>query len=253
MKPRTVAWTLFLSAAAALALLLGMSVARGRQRNAMLAREQTRHQVLLALQGENARLKALQPSAAELARLEAVKQESERLQQELTRAKPVEPAESKNTPYGLGETLAARDWSYSGRLDPKSTLESVLWAASRGELDPLAGLLGFTPDVRERADALFAQLPLVSQQEYGSPERVLATLIAGSFPKDASAMTVLGGGEWPDAAAAAISARVDHSDGISRINVYQLQHVQDGWQLVVPEEVLSGYMSTVAGPPAPSP
>jgi hypothetical protein len=143
--------------------------------------------------------------------------------------------------------IQASDWAFAGNETPGAAIESVLWAASRGDVDRLAGLLGFSPDVRAQADAMYSRLPSASQQEYGSAERVVATLLAGSFPKDASAMTLLADKQYDQDAA--ISMSVEHSEGQSKTNIFRFHRAPGGWQLLVPSSVMSDYEKTLMGDP----
>jgi hypothetical protein len=131
-----------------------------------------------------------------------------------------------------------------------AAFESVLWAASHGEVDRLAGLLDFGAEAHSTADALFEQLPAVAQGEYGSAQKVIATLVAGNFPKDASAMTLLRGSESKQDAQ--LTLRLDHGDGTSTTNIYRFQQAEDGWKLLVPASVMAGYQRALVGEPSAS-
>lgn len=145
--------------------------------------------------------------------------------------------------------IPAADWAYAGRASPVSTFESVLWAASHGDVDRLAGLLDFSAEARAGAEAIFERLPPAARQQYGSADRVIATLLAGGFPKDASAMTMIADSQGEKAAA--LTIRVDHSEGQFHQNVYQFSRASEGWQLVVPADVMADYERILAdGPPS---
>jgi hypothetical protein len=150
---------------------------------------------------------------------------------------------------GRGE-LAARNWRIEGNATPRAALVSVLWAASRGDVDQLASLLGFSPEVRTQAEAMFGRLPAAAQLEYGGPEKVVATLLSGSFPRDAATASIVESDESGDEAS--IDLRVGRADGQSRTNTFGLDHGANGWHLLVPASVLSGYEKILQGePPAP--
>jgi hypothetical protein len=114
----------------------------------------------------------------------------------------------------------------------------------------LAALLGFAPEVREQVDAMFARLPEASQKEFGSAENVIATMLAGSFPKDASSVNILADHQWGEDAGIAMA--VDRSAGGSRVNQYRLHHTPDGWQLMVPASVVAGYEQTLMADAQPA-
>jgi len=217
------------------ALRLGVA----RAENAELRRSEEERRRLLASQLTSAQRELLERRQAEMAALR------------LRLAALQRRADTENTSESEGKTahasVPAAAWIYAGRDNPRAAFESVLWAASRGEVDPLVGLLGYTPEMRARADALFAQLPAPSQQEYGSPGKVIATLLAGSFPKDASSMTALG--ESDAGNGAALLMRVERSGGQAKSTLFQFHRAADGWQLMVPPGVMANLEKTLTGVP----
>jgi hypothetical protein len=240
-------WLLFAAAAIALSAVVASREFRARRQADELAAERQRHAELSRLLNENQGLKAQQLSGLERKRLELRHAEADSLRSrlvELQTRSAGEPAGAPAAADGI-QNVPAADWVYAGREDPKATFESVLWAASGGDVEHLAELLGFAQNVRGQADAFFAQLPAASQEEFGSPERVVATLLAGGFPKDAAYLTVLQDHASDQDAYALVT--VGHSDGQPRTNVYQFHRDADGWRLMVPASVLSGYQSILVG------
>jgi hypothetical protein len=71
--------------------------------------------------------------------------------------------------------------SASGHMAP--AIESRLYFT--GDIDRLAGLMGFAAVVQAESDTMFSQLLATSQGKYGSAETVVAKLVAGTFPNDA--------------------------------------------------------------------
>jgi hypothetical protein len=207
-----------------------------------LARERLQHASLAKAQNENGRLRAAQLTAEEQRQLEG-----EHLRAQELRARLVALQRSGTTGPEPGDNggAPAAEWRYSGNATPKETMISILWAASRGDIDNLAGLIGFAPDVRARVEALFESLPPQARREYGTPEKVVATLISGTFPKDASGAAFADAAE--DAAEASIDMRVSRADGQSRSNEYRLDHAAAGWRLLVPVEVVAGYEKILQG------
>jgi hypothetical protein len=206
---------------------------------------------LLRLRGENRRLKSEGVSNSERRRLELAHVEAEGLRARIASLQARESLWASTTvPLGYDpDTVSAREWVYAGRATPRAAIESVLWSAERGDVEQLTSLLGFSEANRERVDALFSRLPPAMQQEYGSAERVVATLMAGSFPKDASAMTIVGDDQGTEDSS--VSMRVDHADGQVRTNVFSFHRTDAGWQLLVPESVLNGYETILRGNPNP--
>ncbi len=245
MRSSLRAWILPISAA----LVVAIIVVRNRQdaavRSGALERARSQSLKLSALREENRLLESHRLSADERSQLEEKHAEADAL-----RARLAELQREAAAPRPAEDTIPAGEWANSGRETPRAAILSVLWAASRGDVDSLAGLVGFAPDVRAQADALFARLPPTSQQEYGSPEKVVATLLAGNFPKDASAVAIFADRQWGQDAA--IAMQVDRSDGNARINQFQFHHGPEGWQLLVPASVMSGYEKILLGDPQPA-
>jgi hypothetical protein len=247
---------LLLIAAAA----VGGAIEHGRREAAReasaLAAARRQNMAVLRLREENQRLEAARISPVERSRLEDDHSEAQAARARLLELRhEIDAAEGGSDPGASRVPVPVEAWSYAGRDSPRAALKSVLWAASHADVDTLASLLGFSPEVRKRAEALYAQLPTDTQQEYGSPERVVATLLAGSFPKDASAMSLLS--ETNSATAAVVVMRMDRSDGASRTNGFLLHPAQDGWRLMVPSSVMADYQRILTGgaqtPESPAP
>jgi hypothetical protein len=230
------------AAAAAIVAIDGMTRAAAR-RSAVLRFEQRERLDGLGLEEENARLRSTQISDEERVRLIASRAEADSLRKRIAELQRAGREGGENVDRSV---IEVRDWAYRGRSNPKATIESVLWAASHGDVDRLAPLLGFAPETRPDADAMFARLPEASKQEYGSPEKVVATLLAGSFPANANSMKLFDEAQVGDQDAA-IPITVSHSDGTSRTNVFRFHKAADGWQLLVPATVMQSYASTLQG------
>jgi hypothetical protein len=240
---RYLVWLLPLSAAAAAFVVIGGMQRAAARQSAELRFEQRKRLEGLGLQKENDRLRSAQISDEERDRLMASRAEAESLRKRIAE---LLRADGDNEMKADRSTVDARDWTYRGCSSPRATIESVLWAASHGDVERLSALLGFAPETRPDADAMFARLPAASQQEYGSPEKVVATLLAGSFPNDADSMKLFDEAQFGDNDAA-IPMTVSHSDGKSRTNVFRFHRSADGWRLMVPASVMQSYASTLQG------
>jgi hypothetical protein len=240
------AWALLTATTIATSILVVRAVRNATEKEAALEHEKAHSIERNRLLDEHRRLSAGQLSEAERGQLQFKRAELAGLKGRLLTLELRAAGDDRDEDDpGAPETLPSVDWIYAGRATPRAVMQSVLWSASRGDVDHLAELLAFTDDVRTKADAIFSGLPPASQREYGSPERVVATLLAGSFPKTATAMTIVG-----DRAAdreAEIEMRVDHSSGGPRTNSFDLRRSEDGWRLIVPASVIEGYEKTVAG------
>jgi hypothetical protein len=248
VKPNRLAWILPVAAAVTLTAFAALNHGRAARQSIALADARRQNLELHSLENERRHLESAQLSTDDLKELEAAHAEADALWARLA-ALQREAAQRKQADAEPSR-LSAKDWVYAGSVTPRAAIESVLWAASRGDVDHLANLIGFSPGVREQADAMFSRLPTASQQEYGSPEKVVATLLAGSFPKDASAVTILVDNQWDQDAALAMS--VEHSNGHERTNQFTFHHAPDGWQLMVPASVMAGYDKILQGDTQPT-
>jgi hypothetical protein len=241
------AWFILVALAAAFTWVFHRNQIRGENQAAALQREERLAGERARLLRERVALEARQASAADIrglvadgAEARAIRTQIADLEQKAARAAAAPP-----DPFGESTTVPSGSWAYAGRSSPRTALMSVLWTASHGDVDRLTDLIEFSGPTRAEAEAMFAQLPLGSQQEYGSPERVVATLLAGNFPKDASAATYNGGAGYAEKAYASLT--IDHSAGETRTNVYSLDLTDSGWRLQVPSEVLAGYQKILQG------
>jgi hypothetical protein len=249
MKGTRLAWIVFTAAAASVSAVVNRREQSALRQTQAIVVERKKHLVLTRLQDENRHLRAAQLSDEERKSLEINRAEARRLRARLIELGSAESA-AEPVEGGGPRELQARDWTYAGRANPKAVIESVLWAASRSDVERLSGLLGFAPEVRAKMEAMFSQLPAASREEYGSPEKVVATLLAANFPKDASSMTLLEDHLWGEDAA--VSVTVGHSEGNPRTNLYRFHRADDGWQLMVPASVASGYARILTGEKQPS-
>ncbi len=247
MKRAVPTWILFLGVVIAMAWVFNRNRIRAERQAAALQREERLGVERQRLLRERASLKARQPSAQEITGLVAdsaaarsIRAHIAEMKQRIA-GKPSAPHE----PFADSTPVTAISWTYAGQVTPRAALMSVLWTASHGDVDRLADLIEFSGPVRTEADAFFAQLPLASQQEYGSPERVVATLLAGNFPKDAEAAIYEGGGG--NTQSAHVELTIHHAEGDSRTNVYSLDFTDSGWRLQVPSDVLAGYEKILQG------
>lgn len=127
----------------------------------------------------------------------------------------------------------AEDLKNAGKSTPEAATETLLWAAFGGDIDTLSSGLVFTPTAREKANAWFAGLPEKTRTQYGTPEKVMALMIA----KDAaglSGMQVLGQKEIaPDNVG--VRVRFGTTDGNTKDDNLLLRRVDDGWRMVLPD------------------
>jgi hypothetical protein len=147
------------------------------------------------------------------------------------------------------EIIPATEWKFAGRETPRATFESALWAATHQEVDQLAALLCFDAKTQAEADAFFAQLPEETRAQYGSPAKIVATLVAATLPDNLSGMGVLSdSANSTKEDNASLLMQIQRSDGSKKDSFFAFQRAPDGWQLVVPPEVLASYQRKLTRP-----
>ncbi len=132
------------------------------------------------------------------------------------------------------------------RLTPETTIQSVIRAIAGGEAAELADLISFDPEAQDEADGFFASLPEDLQTQFGSPQALVAHIMAAktrvidSMPAvDALARN------GPDHAS--LRVRWSRDNGAPRTANFELERAGDGWALRVPAKVIEGYRALVTG------
>jgi RNA polymerase sigma factor (sigma-70 family) len=69
-------------------------------------------------------------------------------------------------------------WRNAGRATPEAAFETLLWSAFNGDADTLMATYAFTPAAKARLDAWFLTLPPGARAKYGTPERLIAPVVA---------------------------------------------------------------------------
>ncbi|MEO5958856.1 MAG: hypothetical protein ABIR80_07045, partial [Opitutaceae bacterium] len=82
----------------------------------------------------------------------------------------------------IARALPPRAWVDAGSALPSAALETILWAAFRGEIGTLAEMLVFSPEARAKVEGIFAELGESEREKYPSPEHLVATFTAQDVP-----------------------------------------------------------------------
>ncbi|MEY4940061.1 MAG: hypothetical protein RIQ93_1796 [Verrucomicrobiota bacterium] len=141
------------------------------------------------------------------------------------------------------------EWKNAGRGTPAASTETVLWAAVGGDVETLANTLTFTDSARLKADAWFAGLSDNTRQQYGSPEKVLALMIAREA-EGVSGMQVLGQKEIGQGDVG-LRLRFANADGKTKDQNFLLRPGADGWRMVLPDSVVEKYAGQLSGAKRP--
>lgn len=247
MKPRTIFWLLVAISIGAFGALGAWqhshAVALRAERDRLIAQQ-------LARGATPPRPKEMGPRD-ELAQLRRQHEEWTRARAEVARieraiaAEKGEPGTSASAvsaderPPLRGPMVRNADWRDAGAASPEAALESFVWAATRGETEAVGALLAVDAEGRKQLAAAFAQLSDEARASYGSPENMLATLIAVQVPQDLSAIgpvsaLALNNGDI------ALRTRTERGGAIARDAVLTFRLTDGRWQLVVPREVAVG-------------
>jgi len=177
-----------------------------------------------------AEIRALRAQTAELARLS--------------------PGGLKVPPARMNPTVASplvpvSAWKDAGRVTPEATVETVLFAAMGGDLETLAKAVVFNDAIKAQTATWFEGLPESTRREYGTPEKVIALMIA----KDAGSlagMQILGKRE-DGANDAVVRVRVSDDQGKTKDDKFEMRRSPDGWSLLVPDKAVEKYARQVSG------
>lgn len=160
---------------------------------------------------------------------------------------PPPPAVSATRPaperFDPKRIVASDEWQNVGNATSKATLETILWAAAGGDVETFARNISLPEGkARERALALWQNLPADLRETYDTPERLLAFLTI----KD----VIIGTAEVVDAfqvevpkPAAEIHLRLAVADVKTRDTHLKFTKEGESWKVIVPEGAIVRYSS----------
>lgn len=152
-------------------------------------------------------------------------------------AKTAESIPTKLTPAG--------DLRNVGKATPEAIAQTTLWAAVAGDVDVLADGLMFNPATKHKADTWFAGLSESTRQQYGSPEKVMALMIARDAAS-VSGMQILGQKELgPDDVG--VRVRVGSNEGKTKDDTFLLHRTTDGWKMMLPDSAVEKFARQLSG------
>jgi hypothetical protein len=224
----------------ALALAAGASLWLQRQAAAalrdeiMLLREENRE--LARLRAERQRLLTAQVPVAELERLRADRAAIVRLRDEIEKLKARTDDKARSVAQATAPLIPAGEWKNAGRMTPHDTVETLLWAGTRRDVDTIAGAISFEAVAGRQAQAMFALLPEALRSQHGSVERFVASMMAKEPPALAARVIE----EKLTADRMLVAIRVQNQDGREKIARYTMKRADDGWRMEVPLAVVHG-------------
>jgi hypothetical protein len=241
-----------------LVVMTGLAGLGIQHRETLALRERRTEQERLAaeaarLAAEHRRLASSQIPADELARrredrtvLMALANEMESIRLR-TKAEPVagsmRPAAAAR-PSLRYAYLPVEAWENRGATNPDAAFETALWAAARGDLDTLAGLLVFDDNARAAATALFDRLPAALRGDMDTPEKLVALFTAKAIPLGSARILV----QTHDDEEAKLSAELRDPAGVARYIQVNLRTAGDRWQLVVPAATVDKFADQLRPP-----
>lgn len=249
MKPRTLIWLCLAGGIGAFGVQ-GMwqhsrAVALRAERDRLIARQLARSRAMPV-----ARSSADEDELARLRRQQEewlrAREDLAKLERALASAKGEAGAPAPNPravesewPPLRGPMVKSAAWRDAGSASPEAALESFVWAATRGDTERLGALLAIDAAGRKELAAAFAQLSEEARASYGSPEAMLATLIAVQVPQDLSAFgpvnaLALSNGD------VALRTRTERGGAMARDAVLTFRLVDGSWRLVVPRAIAAG-------------
>jgi hypothetical protein len=161
---------------------------------------------------------------------------------QIARAAAAKNMDTSAVPMNITPVAAMKN---AGRTTPVLAVESLLWAASGGDVDLVANSVLIEPKAKQKATDWFATLPEATRSQYGSPEKVLALMLA----RDAAALTgmqVLGQQEInPDLTAVRIRMQVE--GGKTKDETLPFYRAPDGWRMILPQSFLEKQMGALGG------
>jgi len=152
-----------------------------------------------------------------------------------------EPALSASNPLTW---VAAANMADAGRATPLAAIETMLWAASRQDVDALAGMIDLEGQNRELAEKFLQQLPAAAQSDYGTPERLLALLIANDAPVGVELYSVAPN---PDSGDTTVAGLAQMPDGHPQFVSYSFHQTPSGWAPAAGNQWVSNYVKSLSG------
>jgi RNA polymerase sigma factor (sigma-70 family) len=122
---------------------------------------------------------------------------------------------------------------HSGRTTPRTAFSTQIWAAAQGDVDLEQSAIALSPEGRAKLAALIATLPPAAQANYGTPERLMASVLAGS-PHPVGGIQVLGETTQSPDEVTLQTAWQHADDSIVHHSSVELQQDGTGWRMVVP-------------------
>jgi hypothetical protein len=217
-----------------LALVSGAAWLLQREATAQLGDEigllRDENQKLAVVRAENVRIIAALPASAALEAMRADHAAVSRLRAEIEKLKVETEAQASALAHAAMPLIPASEWRNAGRSTPSATVETIVWAISRKDVDGLASMLSIDAQLRPSVDQLFAVLPEDFRARYGTVERWLVDPMVKGPPIDG--MQIVGERQL-DVDRVELTVRFHIQNREFQELPVLLKHGDDGWRTII--------------------
>lgn len=155
-----------------------------------------------------------------------------------TAANPAAPAAAKSLATVLDSPTVAltpsSQWVNAGRATPNASLETFHWALAQHDTNAFAQALAWDPAAQAKAEELFNAAPEAVRQKFGSIDGVVYALLSHLPPMSSYAVV----SENTSGDSGTLVEQHEYEDGRVRQNQVNLHHFDDGWRVVLGDDLL---------------
>lgn len=152
-------------------------------------------------------------------------------------------------PSASNRTVPVEAMGNVGRATPRAAGQTEAWAVQHGDVETAASLLTFAPEERAKLEAVIAALPENLREQYGTPERLMAMVMAGT-PRPIAGVQILEEKEQgPDDYVQQIQLK--YADGRTRNDELSFHRDADGWKRVVSPATVDRVITALKNGPIP--
>jgi RNA polymerase sigma factor (sigma-70 family) len=122
----------------------------------------------------------------------------------------------------------ARVWINAGRATPEATMETLLFAGAKGDLDMIVSGIELGAEMSAK---LQSQLSPAEREQPNAPERLLARMLATSTASVGNMQVT--SREEVDSTTILLRAQMENTDGLAKDREYTFRRSSDGWRMLV--------------------
>ncbi|MGC4071177.1 MAG: hypothetical protein QM760_01390 [Nibricoccus sp.] len=250
---RNALWTIVVVAVVA---VTGVVILKLRQNNARLQVQVNERRLAQEMRApaSNARMSSHQKGTGEVSGIDLQTPETDRIAQLRAEISEIERKVSERVAAERAATEAMaqqrdpekgmmrlENMQNVGKATPAAALQTLLWAAMKGDDQVMTKILGWDPKVRPQAQALIDGLPAEMRARYPTPEAVTALVFANhvlGVPAIHITKTT-----YQDASTVSLTVK-----GLTSADQHLPMRLgPGGWQLIAGEPMLKGLSRLLAG------